>query len=48
MAAFLDHYWWAVFLFLIFVAAFVLRPATPRRHPAPTRDEDEESAAPGR
>jgi len=31
MAAFFDHYWWAVFLFIFFVAAFVLRPATPRR-----------------
>jgi len=30
LSEFLDRYWWAVFLFLFFVASVVLRPATPR------------------
>ena len=47
MAAFFDHYWWAVFLFIIFIGAFVLRPATPRRRMSISR-ESEDADAPDR
>jgi len=30
LSEFFDRYWWAVFLFLFFMASFVLKPATSR------------------
>jgi hypothetical protein len=33
MSEFLDDYWWAVFLFLIFMVSVVFKPAPRRRGP---------------
>jgi hypothetical protein len=46
MSEFLDDYWWAVFLFLIFMVSVVFKPAPRRRGPG-ARNSRAESGGDG-